>query len=171
MKQQTNHFHNSSESKPIIPLENVRIATPCHADWNRMQGDDSVRFCQSCAKNVYNLSAMSKAEAESLIAEKEGNLCARYYQRADGNIITDNCPVGIQKLRRPFGWLLAGFAALLALVNVATAKETAKQTTPPKPAKKVQTMRMGVVCIPPPKTKPKAKPTPKPKAKTKTKTK
>ena len=97
----------------FIPLEDLRIASPCRADWDKMQGDDRVRFCQTCAKNVYNLSSMSRTEAEELIRAQEGKLCIRYYQRADGTILTDNCPVGVKIVRRPFQWLAACFAALL----------------------------------------------------------
>jgi hypothetical protein len=79
-----------------------------------MEGTDRVRFCQSCAKNVYNLSAMSQSEAEQLITEAEGKLCVSFYRRADGTILTDNCSVGMKIVRRPFQWLLAGFIALLA---------------------------------------------------------
>lgn len=101
-----------------IPLESIRVASPCRADWDKMQGDDKARFCQSCAKNVYNLSAMSHKEAEALVQEKEGKLCVRFYERADGTVLTDDCPVGIKRLRRaalrPVAWLAAGAAALAA---------------------------------------------------------
>lgn len=97
----------------LIPLENVRVASPCRADWNKMEGDDRVRHCQTCAKNVYNLSGMNKVEAEKVLQENEGNLCVRFYQRADGTVINDNCPVGLKIVRRPFKWLVAGFAALI----------------------------------------------------------
>jgi len=50
--------------------------------------------------NVYNLSAMSKFEAESLIARTEGRLCVRFYRRKDGSVLTDNCPVGLRALKR-----------------------------------------------------------------------
>ena len=61
------------------------------------------------------METMSRTEAENLIREKEGNLCVRFYQRADGTIITDNCPVGLKLVRRPFKWLATGFAALMAM--------------------------------------------------------
>lgn len=93
----------------IIALENVRVARPCKADWNRMDGDERVRFCQSCAKNVYNLSAMSKAEGQMLIERNEGHLCVRYFQRADGTILTSDCPVAVRTARRPFKWVILGF--------------------------------------------------------------
>jgi len=38
------------------PLDHVRIAAPCPADWDRMLGNDRVRFCGQCSLNVYNLS-------------------------------------------------------------------------------------------------------------------
>src|SRR5215472_13087466 len=50
-----------------------KIANACNADWEQMTGDDQVRFCKSCEKNVYNLSAMTAEAAEALIVEKEGN--------------------------------------------------------------------------------------------------
>src|SRR5437899_3777769 len=82
------------------PLANVSVATPCPADWDNMIGGDRVRFCGQCQLNVYNLSAMSKFEAESLIARTEGRLCVRFYRRKDGSILTDNCPIGLRALKR-----------------------------------------------------------------------
>ncbi|MBC7804981.1 MAG: hypothetical protein H7145_02405, partial [Akkermansiaceae bacterium] len=35
-----------------------------------------------------------------LIREKEGNLCIRYYQRVDGTVMTQDCPVGIAAVKR-----------------------------------------------------------------------
>jgi hypothetical protein len=81
-----------------------------------MVGDNKVRFCQSCQLNVYNVSSMSRAEAEGLIVAQEGRLCARYYRRFDGTILTNDCPVGIkvlEKIRRGTKLVLAGLAAIL----------------------------------------------------------
>jgi hypothetical protein len=89
-----------AKRKKSLPLLGaIRIASPCNADWNSMIGDEQTRFCGSCAKNVYNLSAMTSQQAEALIREKEGNLCARYFQRADGTVMTADCPVGVRKKR------------------------------------------------------------------------
>ena len=82
------------------PLDNVKVAAPCSANWDAMVGNHRVRFCGQCSKNVYNLSAMSRPEAERLIVETEGNLCVRFYQRQDGSILTENCPVGVAALRK-----------------------------------------------------------------------
>jgi hypothetical protein len=65
-----------------------------------MVGTERVRFCKDCSMNVYNLSSMSRKEAEALISNAEGRLCIRYYRRQDGTILTDNCPVGLRAIKR-----------------------------------------------------------------------
>ena len=87
-------------SAATSPLETVRIANPCPVSWDAMTGDDRVRFCEQCSLNVYNLSAMTRPEAERLITATEGRLCARFYRRADGTILTQNCPTGLRALKR-----------------------------------------------------------------------
>lgn len=101
---------------PVLP--NIKVATPCRADWNQMVGDDRVRHCGSCDKDVFNLSAMTRDEAEALIVAKAGDLCARYYQRHDGTIILKDCSVGVaQKRKRRV--IAAGAAGLLAMGGAA----------------------------------------------------
>jgi hypothetical protein len=82
-------------------LDSVRIATPCDALWEEMTGGDRVRFCGACAKNVYNLSAMSREEAARLLDARanQSDLCLRVFQRADGMVLTEDCPVGVRKRR------------------------------------------------------------------------
>ena len=87
-------------AKYTNPLEHVRVAAPRSADWNRMRGDNRVRFCDRCNLNVYNLSEMSQRDAEALIRRTEGRLCVRFYRRTDGTILTDNCPVGLRAIKR-----------------------------------------------------------------------
>jgi hypothetical protein len=82
------------------PLSRVKIASPCTADWESMVGDARRRFCSQCELNVYNLSQMTKREAEELLNQTEGRLCVRFYRRADGTILTQDCPVGLRALRR-----------------------------------------------------------------------
>lgn len=82
------------------PLSRVKIASPCSADWESMMGDARRRFCSQCELNVYNLSEMTKREAEELLNQTEGRLCVRFYRRADGTVLTQDCPVGLRALRR-----------------------------------------------------------------------
>ena len=52
-------------SKPEpINLNNLRIASPCPADWEKMVGDERVRHCAECNLNVYNLSAMTERQVQ-----------------------------------------------------------------------------------------------------------
>ena len=81
-------------------LDNIRVATPCRADWAQMAGDDRVRACAECHKLVYNLSDLTRGEAEQLIREKEGDLCVRYFQRADGRVMLADCVVGVRRTQR-----------------------------------------------------------------------
>ncbi|MBX3231344.1 MAG: hypothetical protein KIT84_10400 [Labilithrix sp.] len=94
----------ASGAKRRLPtLDQVSVASPCSANWNEMLGDERVRFCLSCEKHVYDISAMPKAEAEALIAaqaEAAGELCIRFYRREDGTIMTSDCPVGVTRKRR-----------------------------------------------------------------------
>jgi len=99
------------------PLAHVRVASPCRADWDQMIGSDRVRFCGQCSLNVYNLSAMTREAAESLIAANEGRLCVRFYRRRDGSIITQDCPVGLRAVRaRVSYWTKAAAAAILTFL-------------------------------------------------------
>ncbi|MBV9216389.1 MAG: hypothetical protein JO053_09445 [Acidobacteria bacterium] len=95
------------------PLNNISVASPCPADWDQMYGDERKRFCGDCKLNVYNLSGMTKAEAEALVTNHEGRLCVRYYQRADGSIITADCPVGWAKVKQRTKMYATAVASLL----------------------------------------------------------
>jgi hypothetical protein len=90
----------SLESKRALPMwDDLRVAAPCKADWSKMSGDERVRFCGECGKNVYNLSRMTREEGEQLVREKEGRLCVRFYRRPDGTLLTSDCPVGLRRAR------------------------------------------------------------------------
>jgi hypothetical protein len=148
---------------PVV-LENLRIATPCKADWDEMKGDDTVRFCGKCEKNVYNLSAMTRDEGEALVRAKEGRMCVRLYQRSDGTVLTNDCPVGVrrQRLRARMWASISGAAASAALVfglftgraradlAIDGKKPTAQQPQPQQPPHPM----MGSVAVARPPEKP-----------------
>ncbi|MEP7342110.1 MAG: carboxypeptidase-like regulatory domain-containing protein [Acidobacteriota bacterium] len=99
-------------------LEQIRVAKPCTANWEEMTGNDSVRFCSQCQLNVYNLSALTKTEAEKLINQAEGRLCAKFYQRTDGTVLTQDCPVGLLAVRKRVSKIAATtFSTLLGLLT------------------------------------------------------
>src|SRR6267378_6305632 len=95
------------------PLDNVRVAAPCSADWEQMIGNERARFCGQCNLNVYNLSSMTKSEAESFITRNEGSVCVRFYRRRDGSIITDDCPVGLRAIRRRVSYIARAIGSVV----------------------------------------------------------
>ncbi|HEV7905143.1 MAG TPA: hypothetical protein VGO96_14980 [Pyrinomonadaceae bacterium] len=119
------------------PLSHVRVAAPCRADWEKMHGNERVRFCGECSMNVYNLSNMSKKDAEALILNAEGRLCVRYYNRSDGTILTQNCLVGLQAFKRRVSGIskaiassvLSFFAGMAVLAGVQQAQDSLNVTT------------------------------------------
>jgi hypothetical protein len=113
-------FEEAQARRRLPVLDNLHIAAPCSEDWAKMTGDARTRFCASCEKNVYNLSEMTRAEAEALLIEKEGKLCVRYYQRTDGTILTADCPVGVKRRRRRRRVVAAAFGAVSALAAAAS---------------------------------------------------
>lgn len=95
-------------------LDRLRIASPCTVPWDEMRGDDRVRFCGQCEKNVYDLSAMTRAEAEQFLADHGVSACVRLFRRTDGTILTSDCPVGVKKKRFHLAVFSVTGGALLA---------------------------------------------------------
>lgn len=74
-------------------LDSIEVPVSCSQSWDQMQGTDEVRFCSHCAKNVHNLSAMTRRNVQKLIAESNGQLCVRYITRPDGRVQTVDRPL------------------------------------------------------------------------------
>src|SRR5215470_9445007 len=131
------------------PLEKIKIAAPCKAEWRWMYGNDRVRFCGQCNLNVYNLSAMTREEAEDLIRRTEGRLCVRFYRRSDGTILTGNCPVGLQALKDKFNrvrtYVIAVIFGFLSYLGFSEAYSL----TSPNPNIGVIGHTQGMIAMPP----------------------
>src|SRR5262245_18535458 len=99
---------DQAKARARLPgLDNLRVASPCTADWDQMTGDDRSRHCADCKKDVFNISGMTRDEAEELLIERAGNLCVRYYERHDGTILLADCTIGVKRRRRR-RWIAAG---------------------------------------------------------------
>ncbi|MEM1023709.1 MAG: hypothetical protein AAGD10_08885 [Myxococcota bacterium] len=130
-----------TERLPV--LDRLQIATPCHAKWADMAGDDRRRFCGGCQKHVYNFAVMTAEESVDLIHRTEGRLCVRLFRRADGTILTADCPVGLRarlKWARHRTWataaaivtsLAAGVHRLSNSSEAVESKEATRFETPP----------------------------------------
>ncbi len=175
------------EQKRATPfLDSVRIASPCQEPWDNMVGDERTRFCGRCEKHVHNLSEMTRNEAELFLQSATDSVCVRIYQRADGTVMSTDCPVGMKKkrVRRLFlatvgGSLVAAAGAVAfwaveetvvatgAVATAPTASGTATASglpTPPTPPPTANTdvgrVHAGGMRMPAPPPKPKVVPRP-----------
>lgn len=138
-------------------LDRLSIASPCSADWNQMVGDERRRFCGQCRLHVHDLSRMTRDEAQSLLQQAgQGRVCVRFYRRADGKVLTRDCPVG---LRQRLRWAIARAVALWCVVasGLAACVRSPKptpSTVPPPPTEPAPVLQgevwMGDVAAPEP---------------------
>jgi hypothetical protein len=85
-----------------------------------MKGDERKRFCTQCSLHVYNLSEMSRTEAAQFIAQAEGRTCVRFFRRADGTLLTRDCPVGVRGVRQRLIRAVAALAGMLLALATGT---------------------------------------------------
>jgi hypothetical protein len=78
-----------------------------------MAGDEQVRHCTLCNLNVYNFAEMTADEVCNLILRTEGRVCARLYRRADGTVLTRDCPTGLRAVRQRASRIAAALIAAL----------------------------------------------------------
>lgn len=110
-----------ADSKDSI-LDRICIAMPCSMSWEEMHGNDEVRLCGGCNKNVYNISAMSKKEAERILNVPQLP-CLGFTRNSAGSIITDECPPWIKPIRNSFRKMAGIAVSIMALIPFApTAK-------------------------------------------------
>ncbi len=104
-------------------LEDIHIQSPCSASWSAMQGGDKGRHCESCDLKVHNLAAMSRAEGESLLANRdaEARLCVRMEFHPDGTCVTADRPQPVpDKKVRPSRSVAAALALGAGLLAACT---------------------------------------------------
>lgn len=118
------------ERKPLRMIDDVRVQKQCHADWDAMTGDDAKRFCSQCQKHVHNLSALSREDAERLIATSP-KLCVRYQPDAQGAPITK--PSWRQPGRAVLALAAAVMSSLLTACNVAQSQPIMGDMPVPEP--------------------------------------
>lgn len=71
-----------------VRLEEIRFTFRCQEAWSEMSGDGAVRHCGHCDKDVHDLSALGRADAEALLRETRGKICVRMSRTADGRVVT-----------------------------------------------------------------------------------
>lgn len=123
-------------------MKATETAAPCPAQWADMTGDDKKRLCADCKLHVFNPAAMTDEEVLdllTLVIEGE-RVCMRVFERADGTFLTNNCPVGLKRVReqaakamRRVALWLSGMLSV-SLIGRADAQDSTKpECSKPKP--------------------------------------
>ena len=125
-------------------INKLRVASPCSVGWDEMKGNERVRRCDSCELNIYNIAEMTKAEAGDLIANREGRLCIRLYKRADGTVLTKDCPVGFRAYqKRVARFAGATLATIIGLFSVSFGQKEDKNSGDASKVKIVRTVNQN----------------------------
>lgn len=98
----------------------VEIKGACSESWDEMTGNDKFRFCSHCAKDVNDVSKMTRREAMRLVRRSKGGLCLRYEVHP-----VHRTPVFISRagrLARQTGIAAGVVAASIALADAAYAQ-------------------------------------------------
>ncbi|MEP6904300.1 MAG: carboxypeptidase-like regulatory domain-containing protein [Actinomycetota bacterium] len=115
-------------TKQTFDINKLRVASPCSVGWETMSGDERVRHCNSCQLNIYNITEMTENEVEDLIANREDRLCIRLYKRADGTVLTKDCPIGFRAYqKRTARFAGAALTAILGLFSVSFGQKDVKK--------------------------------------------
>ncbi len=104
--------------KEKSPLDSLILTYPCPINWDTMDGNERERLCKQCDKKVYNISDMSRKEAEEILRTKSDGTrnCIKFYQRADGTITTDECPGFLRPVRNQFRFLKKVISTIVAFM-------------------------------------------------------
>ena len=148
-------------------LDPIRLAFECPLRWEKLMGGDRKRFCEACQKHVHNLSAMTRAEARTLMTEARTPICIRIEVDAQGGGVFLPAAPG---LAISAGLVAAAIAAPHLLETQTAAVQAAPQVTSPLPVeppvepvfellgeipfeeeviKPPQRVRMGKLALPP----------------------
>lgn len=118
-------------------LDRIDVASPCPVSWDSMTGDQRKRFCDQCQEHVYDLSGMTRDQAEDLVRRgRTESVCVRFYRRADGTVLTADCPSSVRRGRTRLPLVRSAIAASLSAVAGLTASgcEPVNAThEPPRP--------------------------------------
>ena len=86
----------------------LRIADPCHEEWDKMTKSEKGKFCGSCQKQVIDFTGMTDAQLAAFFKKKSTEtVCGRFYD--------DQLDRGIPVLRKRIPWVRYFFQFSLPL--------------------------------------------------------
>lgn len=78
-------------------LDQVSIQQQCPMSWDNMVGDDRVRFCGECQRQVWNFFEMTDLEIAEVMRANPERLCAQITKTREGTLVTkDHRPTQTQ---------------------------------------------------------------------------
>ncbi|MFT3869078.1 MAG: hypothetical protein QM715_11520 [Nibricoccus sp.] len=146
-----------------------QLSFVCPIPWDSMKGAAKARYCETCQRNIPNLSLISRAEREVVLAKLgTEEVCAAFYRRLSGELVTAE-ELKMAGLKSTFRQLGVGALAATTLGFAAgctspkkpepipapqsTTTEAKPQTEPAKDEEIV--LLMGIICPPKPPPAPK----------------
>ncbi|MGJ8649184.1 MAG: hypothetical protein ACSHX4_02380 [Opitutaceae bacterium] len=132
-----------------------KLSFSCPMNWDAMDGNASIRFCEQCNRSVHNISEMSDSKREALLKQaKTERTCVAYYKSLNGELVTDRNTINTYKKRIASTAALATASAMLAACSTTTPSEEAKapENTAPVVIPEIEEIEMmlGVMCVQPP---------------------
>ncbi|MDE3247284.1 MAG: carboxypeptidase-like regulatory domain-containing protein [Bacteroidota bacterium] len=111
------------------PIYQIKIAEPCHEDWNKMTPAEQGRFCSACQKQVVDFSTMTDTEVIHHLQHATASICAR---AGNDQLNRDIQPVSAQKSAVTKYWfaLLAGISLFLSKADAQSKKPKHPKRTP-----------------------------------------
>ena len=144
-------------------LDHLYLASPCSVSWESMVGSERQRNCGGCSRTVFNISDMTRREAEAFLLENGSSQCMKFYRRTDGTIMTDNCPRALRKIRdncKVAARIAVGLVAFMVSLpsalaqsvqtgDTAVVKNNLKKIAAPDTVAPVPAMPGGALAMPP----------------------
>lgn len=127
----------NSSTRESSFLDRISTSSPCTVAWDDMTGTQRVRDCSQCSRPVFNISNMSTVEAEAFLKVNGDSQCLAYYRRKDGTIMTDDCPIGLRKIRNTLRWAKKAAGLLISTV-LSVSAAIAQKPEPTNPAAKTK---------------------------------
>ncbi|MBS1580341.1 MAG: hypothetical protein JST29_11945 [Bacteroidetes bacterium] len=100
----------------------IRVAEPCHENWNNMNEVEKGRFCLSCQKKVIDFSNMTDAAILNFLNNNKGRICGRF------EVSQTMRPLVGTKIneKKNWKWALAAITAMIFSINKNNAQANTK---------------------------------------------
>jgi len=98
-------------------IDSIRVSDPCTEDWDEMVGNEKVRLCTHCAREVNDISKLRRKDAKLLLRRSSGRICVRYREdpQTGKKVFLDS----LFQITRRSGIAAGALGASIALSNAA----------------------------------------------------